>query len=524
MTLQPTPKELALRALQANQEHQYALAQHAEKLSAQLAELNKLLAQADTEDGESDLESDFYIPDARPPIGPIRSFHNPASPFYGDAMKRTRYLNFTTRHTMPAKEIEALKVAVNAEMRRVEQQEGASSMTTGSQMADKLNWSIIAEKVSDASSVTRTAPECKIKWIGELNPTVNRQEWTAVERQSLQDILKSKKNVNWIHIAKELGTNRLPIDCMRQGQGERTRHVWTPEVDQKIIDAVRQYGTSWSLVARYVGPDVTASQCSNRFLRSLDPSLRRGAWSTEEDSRLKAAVAGYGKSWAEVGSVMLGRTGDQCRDRWTGSLDPAKSSTRDDWREEDEKTLLDAVKTKGNKWKSIGIQMGRSATVCRLHYDKLTKDDSLAGPSTRDQEEESDPPSGRSTPKPRAKKRQLRASDPQARGEAARPRPRPVPRGKKRAPPPLPDDATPRKKRAIQQDTAAQPAVVPVGETSNQESSAAVAEEPVQNTNAAATGITPSTARKGNRRTPQVSNLPRRRSARLMADGDGGNT
>jgi hypothetical protein len=39
----PTPKDLARRALQANQDHQYALAQHAEKLTAELAELDKLL-------------------------------------------------------------------------------------------------------------------------------------------------------------------------------------------------------------------------------------------------------------------------------------------------------------------------------------------------------------------------------------------------------------------------------------------------------------------------------------------------
>jgi hypothetical protein len=41
-----TPKELALRTLEANQDHQYALAQHAEKLTAELAELDKLLVRS----------------------------------------------------------------------------------------------------------------------------------------------------------------------------------------------------------------------------------------------------------------------------------------------------------------------------------------------------------------------------------------------------------------------------------------------------------------------------------------------
>jgi hypothetical protein len=34
-------------------------------------------AQADTEDGDSDIECDFYIPGAKPPVGPIRNFNNP---------------------------------------------------------------------------------------------------------------------------------------------------------------------------------------------------------------------------------------------------------------------------------------------------------------------------------------------------------------------------------------------------------------------------------------------------------------
>jgi hypothetical protein len=163
---------------------------------------------------------------------------------------------------------------------------------------------------------------------------------------------------------------------MRQGL-ERPRHVWTAEADKKLVDAVRQYGMAWSLgtswffgrhsranpyqVARYVSPEVTAAQCSTRFLRTLDPSLHRGVWSAEEDKRLIDAVAGYGKSWAEVASVVPGRTNEQCRDRWTGTLDPAKIKAKlDDWTEESDQALLEAVKSMGNKWKAIGIKLGHS--------------------------------------------------------------------------------------------------------------------------------------------------------------------
>ncbi|KAJ7117371.1 MYB4R1 [Mycena crocata] len=501
---QPTPKELALRALNSNQSHQYAVAQHAEKLAAELAELDKLLLQADIEDGDSDLECDFYIPDAKPAAGLIRNFNNPESPFFEDTMKRTRYINFTVRHTMPPKEVEALKVAVNAELRRVEKSEGMSSATTDSQMANKLDWTVIAEKVSDSSTTTRTAEECKIKWIAELSTAVNRGDWSPVELQNLQNILISAPNqttVDWVEVARKLGTNRLPLDCMRHGL-ERPRHSWTADSDQKVLDAVRQYGTTWSLVAKYVSPEVAPAQCSTRFLRTLDPSLRRGGWSVEEDKRLCAAVMGYGKVWTEVANVVPGRTSEQCRDRWTGTLDPSKNEKKDGWPEEDEKALIKAVKAMGNKWKAIGIQLGRSATVCRLHYDKLKQQEGspVAGPSSLpvmpEEDDDTGTPSGRSTP---ARKTQSQATVDPLTQKSATPRPKALAKGKspgagKKRVAPGPEDTNPRKKRAI--ETA--PEVIPAPPAHNPP-----------------TVSTASPDVKVKRRILQVSTLPRRRSARL---------
>ncbi|KAJ6516131.1 hypothetical protein C8R45DRAFT_889500 [Mycena sanguinolenta] len=528
----PTREGLALQALQANQAHQYALAQHAEKLTAELAELDKLLAQADVEDGEEDLECDFYIPNAKPPVGPIRSFGNPESPFFQDATKRNRYLNFTVRHSMPPKEVEALKAAVNAELRRVEQLEGASSTTTDAQMADKLNWTVVAEKVSDSSSITRTAEECKIKWIGDLSPAINRGPWTPAELQKLEKIVKKSSpiqtNVNWVEVARELGTNRLPLDCMRHNI-ERPRHVWNEESDRRLLDAVRQYGTTWSLVAKYVSPTLTANQCSTRYLRTLDPTLHRRAWTSDEDQRLISAVAGYGRAaWTEVANTIPGRSNEQCRERWVNFLDPARisTSTKQDkeWDDEQDAALVEAVNVHGKKWKAVGVQLDRPANSCRLRYEAL--EPPVAGPSRLSEtplgDHEAETPSGsaRSTPKPRAKKTQPQATSTAAKAVRLRPRPlaknsarsvasdtedstveEPPRRGRKRAGSDA-EYAPTEKKRAVQV------AAVPEPQEDAQDSQpVAVA------TDQPATG----TPKKG-RRVPQVSSVSTRRSARLRGE------
>ena len=48
----------------------------------------------------------------------------------------------------------------------------------------------------------------------------------------------------------------------------------------------------------------------------FDLTIKRGAWSAEEDTRLTMAVEGYGHSWIDVAGAVPGRTNDQCRDRW----------------------------------------------------------------------------------------------------------------------------------------------------------------------------------------------------------------
>ncbi|KAJ7368060.1 hypothetical protein DFH08DRAFT_830201 [Mycena albidolilacea] len=529
----PTPKDLALQALQANQVHQYALAQHAEKLTTELAELDKLLAQADTEDGDSDIECDFYIPGAKPPVGPIRNFSNPESPFFADAIKRNRYMNFTVRHIMPPKEIEALKAAVNVELRRVEQLEGASSTTTDAQMTDKLNWTFIAEKVSDSSSIKRTAEECKIKWIGDLSTAINREPWSPSELQKLQNIVKKKPSqtaVNWVDVARELGTNRLPLDCMRQSI-ERPRYVWNVESDQKLMDAVNQYGLSWSLVAKYVSPNLTANQCSTRYLRTLDPTLRRGVWTPEEDERLIAAVAGYGRgAWTEVANVIPGRTNEQCRDRWLSALDPTRGTNKDnEWDEAKDAALIEAVNTNGKKWKAISAQLGHPPTNCRIRYETLAKEglpsnseSPVAGPSKFSDTPEDHTPaaSGRFTPKPRGKKGQPQVaiiSPPAA--KPARPRPRALTKTKGAgASAPEEDDTSPRKNSTDR----GKKRVAPDPESPPSQKKRAVQAEAVpgpqkdtQDSNSHAETSSSASPKKDRRRVPEVSSLPRRRSARL---------
>jgi hypothetical protein len=49
----------------------------------------------------------------------------------------------------------------------------------------------------------------------------------------------------------------------------------------------------------------------------------KGTWTDEEDDLLKRMVIEHGaKGWNYIASILPGRVGKQCRERWHNHLDP----------------------------------------------------------------------------------------------------------------------------------------------------------------------------------------------------------
>ncbi|KAG5734396.1 snRNA-activating protein complex subunit 4, partial [Termitomyces sp. T112] len=457
-------KALTESALEANKAHQYALTRHAERLMGELQELDKLMDAVATDDIEDDVDTEVQIPGAVKATGPcpVAEFLKPDSPFYEDASRRSQYLSDTVDHPMKAKELEALAEAVKQENLRLEAYASQRSGGINTEFdvennTEGINWSIVAENVNKASgSTNRTADQCRIKWLGDRHPRINHGSWSPTELEKLKDLVYAQTQanegkVNWAQVANELGTNRTPIDCMRHGV-QRQRHVWNPDADKRLADAVKLYGTyNWNIVARYVSEDATASQCQVRYSRVIDPSRKRGAWADDEFARLKEAVSAYGSSWVEVAACMPGRTNEQCRERWTEHLNLASAGTV--WTEEHDLVLIRAVGEIGNRWKEISARVGNGTTSqqCRTRWEKLKRlqghqqagAPAVGGPSTLALETQ--PPAPKPRGRPRKKttpagteaQEETTSSAPLAR---SRPRPRPIGKGKGKAKVIEPDD------------------------------------------------------------------------------------
>jgi len=72
-----------------------------------------------------------------------------------------------------------------------------------------IDWSIVAEKVSDRSSIKRTPDECRIQWVGNFHPKVNHGTWTRDELEKLHRLTRLQqaqgRKIDWVRVARDLG-------------------------------------------------------------------------------------------------------------------------------------------------------------------------------------------------------------------------------------------------------------------------------------------------------------------------------
>ncbi|KAF8632550.1 hypothetical protein AX15_001765 [Amanita polypyramis BW_CC] len=148
--------------------------------------------------------------------------------------------------------------------------------------------------------------------------------------------------------------------------------AWSEEEDGLLTEAVRIHGErdNWKTIALSV-PGRSNKACRKRWLHSLSPTVKKTAWTSDEDRQLLALYEQLGPKWSAIARGIPGRTDDACSKRYREALDP--NLKKDVWAPEEDTKLMEVFTRIGGKWGQVGHELQRSGLACRNRWRLLER-------------------------------------------------------------------------------------------------------------------------------------------------------
>lgn len=165
-----------------------------------------------------------------------------------------------------------------------------------------------------------------------------------------------------------------PTRIRRRNNVSTKNQKWTPEEDSLLHQLVQESETVNWKAAEGKFPGKTSQQIFERWTKVLDPALMKGSWTRQEDEIIISYVKTYGcKSWTKLASLLPGRIGKQCRERWLNHLNP--DLNRGPWSPEEDQLLMSLHEQFGNHWSKIASLMPSRADnmIKNRWYSTLSK-------------------------------------------------------------------------------------------------------------------------------------------------------
>ncbi|KAM6170137.1 snRNA-activating protein complex subunit 4 [Rhynchocyon petersi] len=233
---------------------------------------------------------------------------------------------------------------------------------------DSHDW----EKISNVNfEGGRSAEEIRKFWQNCEHPSINKQEWSREEVEQLKTLSSKHGHLGWQRIADELGTQRSAFQCLQKFQQHNRdlkRREWTEEEDYMLTQLVQEMRVGSHIPYRrivYYMEGRDSMQLLYRWTKSLDPCLKKGCWTPEEDAKLLQAVAKHGAhDWFKIREEVPGRSDAQCRDRYLRRLHFSLKKGR--WNLKEEEKLLELIEKYGaGHWAKIASELPhRTGSQC----------------------------------------------------------------------------------------------------------------------------------------------------------------
>ncbi|EHY53313.1 hypothetical protein ABEF92_000100 [Exophiala dermatitidis] len=159
------------------------------------------------------------------------------------------------------------------------------------------------------------------------------------------------------------------------------RRPWTHTEDELLKSLISIYGhkrgrpseSRWTQISSHL-PGRSNGDCRKRWFHSLDPSLRKGRWTKDEDRIILDAYQQLGPSWKQIALLLDGRKDDQVAKRYKDILSPNVRDRLSNWTSAEDKYLADQVTKYGHRWSAISKGLpGRPPLTCRNRWRYLSR-------------------------------------------------------------------------------------------------------------------------------------------------------
>ena len=150
------------------------------------------------------------------------------------------------------------------------------------------------------------------------------KEWSQSEDNKLFALVNKYGDKNWDFISKFFDASKTPVKCFKRWnvliKPSTVKGPWNIEEDKKLIDWIKNNGPcNWTSCASLI-PGRTGKQCRERWANSLNPLLKKGLWEPEEDYIIFKLFKLIGSKWAMISNYLSGRTENSTKNRFYSTL------------------------------------------------------------------------------------------------------------------------------------------------------------------------------------------------------------
>ncbi|KAL2230120.1 UNVERIFIED_CONTAM: Transcription factor MYB30 [Sesamum indicum] len=93
--------------------------------------------------------------------------------------------------------------------------------------------------------------------------------------------------------------------------------AWSEEEDNKLRAYILRYGHwNWRLLPRFAGLDRCGKSCRLRWLNYLKPGLKRGSYTKEEQDLIVKLHDELGNKWSAIAAKLPGRSDNEIKNYW----------------------------------------------------------------------------------------------------------------------------------------------------------------------------------------------------------------